>query len=195
MKRHVAATVAVLSAVALLSGCAASDVAPATPAAVAASTATPVPAAAPAPPAPVTAPAGVYLPDPTLTPGATNPAVRQATIASTICVAGYTATIRPPSSVTTGLKRQQLASGYALNGDQNTRDYEEDHLISLELGGSPDSPQNLCPEPYTGNGGARVKDKVENKLHDLVCNGTLPLATAQQAIATDWWAAYQKYVG
>ncbi|MEY9950566.1 hypothetical protein [Leifsonia sp. EB34] len=101
-------------------------------------------------------------------------------------MSGYTATIRPPASYTTGLKRQQLASGYAYQGDTNTRDYEEYHLISIEIGGSPDSPQNLWPEPYAGSDGAKTKDKVENKLHDLVCSGQLSLATAQDAIATDW---------
>ena len=149
---------------------------------------------APAAPA-AGAPAGVFLPDPARTPGATNPAVTQANIRQTICVAGYTSTIRPPSSVTTTLKKEQLASGYAYRGDTSTRDYEEDHLISLEIGGSPDSPQNLWPEPYAGSGGARIKDKIENRLHDLVCAGTLPLAVAQHAIATNWWAAYQTYGG
>ena len=144
---------------------------------------------------PVSAPAGVVLPDPSRTPGAANPAVTQANIQQTICVSGYTATIRPPASYTTGLKRQQLVSGYAYQGDTNTRDYEEDHLISLEVGGSPDSPQNLWPEPYAGSDGAKTKDKIENKLHDLVCSGQLSLAAAQHAIATDWWSAYQTYDG
>lgn len=152
-------------------------------------------AAPSAPPQPASAPAGVVLPDASRTPGATNPAVTQANIAQTICMTGYTATIRPPASYTTGLKRQQLASGYAYNGDTNTRDYEEDHLISLEIGGSPDSPQNLWPEPYAGSDGAKVKDKVENKLHALVCSSQLTLAAAQHAIATNWWAAYQTYGG
>ena len=43
--------------------------------------------------------------------------------------------------------------------------------------------------------GAHVKDRLENQLHKLVCNGTLTLQAAQRAIATDWIAAYQKYVG
>lgn len=160
--------------------------------------ATSAPSAFPAPSAAsqsVPAPAGVVLPDASRTPGAANPAVTQANIQQTICVSGYTATIRPPASYTTGLKRQQLASGHAYQGDTNTRDYEEDHLISLEVGGSPDSPQNLWPEPYTGSDGAKTKDKIENKLHDLVCSGRLSLAAAQHAIATNWWTAYQTYGG
>jgi hypothetical protein len=139
--------------------------------------------------------AGAVLPDPRRTPGATNPAVTQADIATTICVSGWTTTVRPSSSYTTALKERQLASGYAYHGDTATADYEEDHLISLELGGSPTSELNLWPEPYHTTDGARVKDTIENKLHSLVCSGTLSLATAQHAIATNWWSAYLTYVG
>jgi hypothetical protein len=139
--------------------------------------------------------AGAVLPDPVRTPGATNPAVTQADIDTTICVSGWTATVRPPSSYTTALKQRQLASGYAYHGDTATADYEEDHLISLEIGGSPDSELNLWPQPYDVPDGARVKDVVENKLHGLVCAHTITLATAQRAIAVNWWDAYVRYVG
>jgi Protein of unknown function (DUF3761) len=139
--------------------------------------------------------AGAVLPDPGRTPGATNPAVTQANIRSTICVSGWTATIRPDSDYTTSLKEQQLASGYAFHGDVSTADYEEDHLISLEIGGSPTSPLNLWPEPYNTPDGARTKDVVENKLNALVCGGTITLIAAQQAIAVNWWTAYTTYVG
>ena len=129
------------------------------------------------------------------TPGAINPAVTQSNIHQTICVTGYTATIRPPSSYTTQLKIQQLHSGYAVGGDMNASDYEEDHLISLELGGAPSDPRNLWPEYYNSSIGARVKDKVENALHRLVCSGVIKLKTAQHLIATDWRGAYQKFIG
>lgn len=140
-------------------------------------------------------PGGVILPNGVLTPGAVNPSVSQANIRSTICRTGFTSTIRPDESYTTGLKRTQLASGYSWHGDQSTGDYEEDHLISLELGGAPNDPRNLWPEPYAGRRGARIKDLVENKLHDEVCSGSLSLAAAQRDIAADWWAAYQRYGG
>lgn len=85
-------------------------------------------------------------PNPVLTPGAFNPSVTQATIGSTICVSGWTATVRPPASYTTGLKIQQIVQyGY---GDTHTSSYEEDHLIPLELGGAPSDARNLWPEPY-----------------------------------------------
>jgi Protein of unknown function (DUF3761) len=139
--------------------------------------------------------AGAVLPNSARTPGATNPSVTQASIGRTICVTGWTSTIRPSSSVTTALKVAQLASRYAYKGDTTTGDYEEDHLISLELGGAPSAEANLWPEPYGSPEGARVKDVVENKLHTLVCGGTITLATAQRAIARNWWIAYQTYVG
>ena len=139
--------------------------------------------------------AGAVLPNRARTPGAINPAVTQADIGDTICVSGWTSTIRPSSSVTTALKESQLASGYAYQGDTSTSDYEEDHLISLELGGAPSNPANLWPEPYNSPEGARVKDLVENKLRSLVCSHTISLATAQHAIAANWWTAYQTYGG
>jgi hypothetical protein len=72
------------------------------------------------------------LPDPARTPGALNPDVRQDTIGSTICVRGWTQTIRPQQRYTSALKRQQLRDyGYP---DRRVGDYEEDHLVPLVLG-------------------------------------------------------------
>jgi len=93
------------------------------------------------------------------------------------------------------LKEQQLATGYAYRSDTNPSDYEEDHLISLELGGSPTSVLNLWPEPYNAADGARTKDQIENKLNSLVCDGSLSLASAQQMIATNWFTTYETYIG
>ncbi len=133
-------------------------------------------------------------PDPALTPGALNPDVTQATIHSTVCASGWTATVRPPTSYTNSLKVKQIAQyGYA---DTKTSDYEEDHLISLELGGSPTDPRNLWPEPYTDSladgrsTGAHTKDAFETKLKKEVCAGTLTLARAQSEIGDDWVHAY-----
>ena len=136
----------------------------------------------------------IVIPRTSLTPGATNAAVGQANIAETICKSGWTATIRPSSAYTDKIKKQQLFGSYSFYTDKDMGHYEEDHLISLELGGSPTSVLNLWPEPYAGATGARVKDKVETKLKTLICNGTVSLKTAQHAIATNWFAAYQEYV-
>lgn len=110
----------------------------------------------------------------TLTPGALNPAVTQATIRTTICRHGWTRTIRPPVSYTNELKRRQLAA-WKLPG--TLRDYQEDHFISLELGGHPTDERNLWPEPRPY---AEAVDKLENELNRLVCAGTMTLRDAQE---------------
>ncbi|HSN03316.1 MAG TPA: hypothetical protein VLS91_07520 [Acidimicrobiales bacterium] len=135
------------------------------------------------------------LPNSRLTPGATNPAVRQATIHATICVPGYSSSVRPSESYTERLKFSQLDGGYNLHGDTRAAHYEEDHLIPLEVGGSPTSVKNLWPEPRYVAWGASKKDALENRLHSLVCSGAVPLATAQRVFATNWIAGYQRYVG
>ncbi|HXT89235.1 MAG TPA: hypothetical protein VN714_08245 [Trebonia sp.] len=136
---------------------------------------------------------GYYLPDPRCTPGATNPRVTQADLTSTICKSGYTASIRPPASITSREKRASEAA-YGFTGKAATTEY--DHLISLELGGDPNSPQNLWPEPNKARaaGVNNPKDGVEDKLKALVCNAVhgkayLPLAKAQYLIATNWTTA------
>jgi hypothetical protein len=114
------------------------------------------------------------LADPTRTPGVLNPQVTQANIRSTICRTGWTATIRPPTSYTNALKAKQMRQ-YREAGSLS--DYQEDHLISLELGGSPTDPRNLWPEPYPR---AADVDRIENELNAEVCSGDLTLAQAQQ---------------
>ncbi|MFI1163222.1 hypothetical protein ACH4UM_06335 [Streptomyces sp. NPDC020801] len=130
------------------------------------------------------------LPDPACQPGALNPDVTQSTIGSTICVSGWTATVRPSSSYTTALKKKQIVDyGYA---DTSTSDYEEDHFVPLELGGAPKSEQNLWPEPEYGSKTAANKDTVENKLKKAVCAGSVGLSDAQDAIITDWTTALDR---
>lgn len=145
-----------------------------------------------------TAPQGdvQFLPNPTLTPGALNPAVTQDTIQSTICVPGYSGSIRPPYTYTDALKVSQLANpAYGDTADQNTADYEEDHFIPLSVGGNPTDPHNLWPQPRnTSPYNAAVKDQLEYTLYKDVCAGKVSLATAQQAIVTDWVQAYRDYV-
>jgi hypothetical protein len=109
-----------------------------------------------------------------LTPGVLNPQVTQATIGSTVCTPGWTRTIRPPVSYTNGLKAKGLAQ-YHLRGPPSA--FQEDHLISLELGGNPTDPRNLWPEPYPR---AAAVDRIENELNHRVCTGSLSLAEAQR---------------
>jgi len=135
-----------------------------------------------------------YLPISNLTPGVTNPDVTQANIASTICTAGYTKTIRPPSTYTTSLKIKQLAADYKRYGSTKTSFVEEDHLIPLEIGGNPKSSRNLWPQLWDGAWGAHKKDQLENKIHSLVCSKAMSLEVAQGLFATNWIEGYKVYI-
>ncbi|HZU40208.1 MAG TPA: hypothetical protein VE992_04115 [Solirubrobacteraceae bacterium] len=124
-------------------------------------------------------------PDPTCTPGALNPAVTQATIDRTICVEGWTATVRPPESIT----EQEKVASMAAYGDAGPLvDYEYDHFVPLELGGATNDPRNLWPEPGAS---PNPKDGVEDELRRKVCNGQISLAEAQREIVTNWTALTQ----
>jgi hypothetical protein len=113
------------------------------------------------------------LADPVRTPGVLNPDVTQASIKQTICVPGWTRTVRPPVDYTNALKAKQMRVYHELGSPS---DYQEDHLISLELGGNPTDPRNLWPEPYPR---AAQVDEIENDLNAKVCSGALSLADAQ----------------
>ena len=126
---------------------------------------------------------GQPLPDPDCTPGAVNADVKQSDIDSTICKSGWTATVRPPSSLMSRMKAKSARS-YGVARDV---DGEYDHLIPLELGGATDDPRNLWFEPgHIPN----PKDAVEHKLNDAVCSGLITLGTAQHAIAKRWVTAF-----
>jgi hypothetical protein len=119
-------------------------------------------------------PAPAVVADPVRTPGVLNAAVTQATIADTICSSGWTRTIRPPTDYTNSLKLTQMRA-YGEHGPLSA--YQEDHLISLELGGDPTDPRNLWPEPYPR---ASKVDRIENELNAQVCSGDLSLGDAQR---------------
>jgi hypothetical protein len=109
-----------------------------------------------------------------LTPGVANPEVTQENIADTVCKRGWTATVRPPSEYTNALKAEQMQAYHRAG---TLSDYQEDHLISLELGGNPTDPRNLWPEPVDR---ADTVDDIENQLNRLVCSGQIPLAEGQR---------------
>ena len=117
-------------------------------------------------------------------PGAADPRVTQANIQQTICMRGYTKTVR---SVNAASKR----AVYARDHVTNHRSVEVDHDISLELGGSNEI-ANLWAQPYEPRPGAHEKDSVENFLHAQVCNGSVTLTEAQRQIATDWVSVYRQ---
>jgi hypothetical protein len=141
--------------------------------------------------------AGVYVPpavtktsgcvavggieDKTCTPGA----VITTATKSQVCKPGYSQSVRnvPESEKNAAYAEYGIASHVA-------GQYEVDHLISLELGGSNDI-ANLWPELADPTPGFHQKDKVENYLHKQVCDGVISLKTAQQEISTDWLAVYR----
>lgn len=129
--------------------------------------------------------ANVALPDHKITPGAAFSGVT----ASQVCTPGWSEAHRDvPDEV-----RYQVFAEYGLSYGVHDS-YEVDHLIPLELGGS-NSIGNLWPQPQGGaNPGYPSKDRLENRLHELVCSGSLSLAVAQHTIAANWWAAYQTYL-
>ena len=125
-----------------------------------------------------------YLPNRATTPGAALDVT-----AADICVPGYSRKVR---SVPAAVKRQAYAN-YGIRSHQ-PGEYEVDHLISLELGGS-NSIRNLWPQSFrTHPWNAYVKDALENELHRRVCAGTIDLAEAQRVIASNWVIGYRAYV-
>lgn len=122
---------------------------------------------------------------------ALNPDVRPDTINDTICVVGYTKTVRPSTSYTNGVKRLLLSRAGLSYEDK--ADYELDHIVPLALGGHPRNLTNLMLQPWEGEDGAKRKDRLEVKLQCLVCTGKLDLDEARAAIFNDWQAAAKKY--
>lgn len=146
-----------------------------------------------APAEPIAAPAGAEgLPDRRITPGAVNEAIDETKFLGLCQTRGWTRQFRPPFSYTNNLKSLQMLH-YGL-GSASKHDFEEDHLIPLCLAGAPTDPHNLWPEPRAGVWNADAKDRLERKLCKLACDGRVPLREAQQALATNWIEAYQKYV-
>lgn len=120
-------------------------------------------------------------PNPQLTPGLARPLSRVQ-----VCTIRWGRDVR---HVTTAM-RMRVAAAYGVPW-ADRRQYEFDHLIPRELAGADDE-RNLWPEPLPE--ARQMKDRLENRLHVLVCARRLSLRTAQQAIAADWFAAYQRYV-
>jgi hypothetical protein len=122
-----------------------------------------------------------------------NLQVTQATISKTICVKGWTKTVRPPVSYTEALKRQQLQEFASLHpGDPNwtLRGTEEDHRLPLVLGGSPKDKHNLSPEEGAS---PNPKDQDESTINRQVCSGHLTLAQGQAQLVAKWLGGWPTY--
>lgn len=125
------------------------------------------------------------LPDHNKTPGAAFPVTKEQ-----ICQSGYTACVRHVTASTS----KAIYASYGIKRHKKG-EYEVDHLISLEIGGSND-PENLWPQSYvTQPRNAHVKDWLENKLNELVCTDKMSLQQAQHLIASNWIKAFDTYGG
>jgi hypothetical protein len=123
-------------------------------------------------------------PNRAFTPGA----IRQVSL-DKVCSLSHEEVIKQVSP----FQRRKVFEEYGIPLDQSDK-YEVDYLITPGLGGDDDL-RNLWPEPYDRQAwNAHVKDTLEQRLHELVCSHQLDLSEAQKAIATDWIAAYEKYV-
>ena len=122
------------------------------------------------------------LPDTACTPGAVFPQVT----AEQVCQRGYSSSVRNvPAEVSREVYRE-----YGIV-ERTAGEYEVDHDVPLEAGGSNDI-ANLWPEAAEPRPGFHEKDQVENYLHDQVCAGTMSLLDAQRAIATNWLDVYRQ---
>jgi len=124
----------------------------------------------------------VSFPEPSLTPG-----VAAAVNLEQVCLA-----MPPKNRIVPASLQRRVFEEYGIAGAE-PRAYEVDYLITPALGGAEDI-RNLWPQSYSpAVWNARVKDALEDRLHDMVCEGRLDLATAQRDISSDWIAAYKKY--
>ncbi len=125
------------------------------------------------------------LPDPACTPGA----IIATATKDQICTPGYSKNVRDVNEA----EKNEVFAEYGI-AKHSPGEYEVDHLISLELGGSNDI-ANLWPEAAEPRPGFHEKDKVENYLHDQVCSGALSLQQAQIQISSNWILVHDKMPG
>jgi hypothetical protein len=86
--------------------------------------------------------------------------------------------------------RDEVFREYGIaDGERNK--YEIDHLVPVELGGA-NNIKNLWPEPFDGEWGSAIKDRLENELHRMVCAGEISLRDAQEQIRTNWIELYKR---
>jgi hypothetical protein len=124
------------------------------------------------------------LPNSFLTPGDAKKVTKEQ-----ICAPDYMAKLKP----TKDSMKDEAFERYGLRAAAASSDVL-DHLVPVELGGTDDL-ENLWPQPAKGEWNATQKDALEQKLHAMVCDGSITLKQAQTAIKKNWVAAYTQYVG
>jgi hypothetical protein len=121
------------------------------------------------------------MPDSRLTPGATLIVNRQG-----VCSAANVKNKAVPV-----LLQRKVFQEYGIPAAA-PQAYEVDYLVTPALGGAEDI-RNLWPQSFSADWNARVKDDLEDRLREMVCNGELELTEAQQEISRNWIVAYKKY--
>lgn len=129
------------------------------------------------------------LPDPKTVPGAVDPTITQANVATTICDSAYVTERTPPPSWKATATRRLAARIYPGERPEN---FQLDQLVPISLGGAATDARNLWLQSWAGNASAGKKDALETVLHHMVCAGQIPLASAQQAIARNWIALFEQ---
>ena len=124
----------------------------------------------------------VSFPEPSLTPGAV----------ATVSKEQVCESVRPKNRMVPASLERKVFEEYGIPRAES-RAYEVDYLITPALGGADDI-RNLWPQSYSSAvWNAHVKDALEDRLRDLVCEGSVDLMAAQRDLSSDWIAAYKKY--
>ncbi len=125
------------------------------------------------------------LPDRRCTPGS----VFSKSTPRLFCKSGYTRLVRHVTAAT----KRKIYAAYGITS-HHAGQYEIDHLVPLELGGS-NSIANLFPEAAKPRPGFHDKDRLENEVHDRACAGQNGFRSLQKRIASDWTALYVDLIG
>jgi hypothetical protein len=121
------------------------------------------------------------LPDRSCTPGAYYAKATRAKI----CRPGWSSQVRDVSEST----KEAVYREYGIRAHHEAQ-YEIDHLVPLEDGGS-NSIANLFPEAALPRPGFHQKDRLENRTHTQICDGTLNLRSTQRRFARNWIELYR----
>ena len=120
-------------------------------------------------------------------PSIQTPGAKAGVSEAEVCAADFEASVKPASPWQVG----QALSRYGRRLDDKS--VQVDHLIPVTLGGTHD-PDNLWPQPVSGEWSVAQKDELEAKLHQMVCSKSITLKVAQESIKKDWVKAYKQYV-
>lgn len=122
--------------------------------------------------------------------GSLSKSVTQGNIDKTVCVPGYSASIRPDVTITNKIKLKMIDNKKIPRSEISK--YQLDHIVPLSVGGAPLDINNFQLQPYFGEiNNAKAKDAVEHKIHSDLCKGKISLVNAQNIFLENRWKFYQ----